>query len=111
MSGAPTAISTLAAVPSPLASSTAQASPAPGRVTLSGVLSVAIGDPPGGSGPARTAARLTEPNGTRWTLTFDDNVFRPAGNLLGWNLKRVNVEGVSTGQPNTIVVTSLTLAQ
>ena len=120
--------STVSALPTPLSRSTqtpppatpapelVQATPTPtppplaGHISLSGIIAVAIGDPQGGSGPARQAARIADATGKVWRLVFDDNVFRAPASLFDWNLKRVNVEGTLTGEADTVLVTFITLA-
>jgi hypothetical protein len=41
---------------------------------------------------------------------LDSNVFDAPASLFDWNLKHVNVEGMLTGEPDTALVTSITLA-
>ena len=77
---------------------------------ISGILAVAIGDPPGDTGRARQAATLRDASGKLWRLAFDSNVFPAPASLFDWSLKRVNVEGMLTGEPDTILVTSMVLA-
>jgi hypothetical protein len=77
------------------------------QVTLEGVFSMVIGDPPASGGTqARSIASLRVQD-QNWQLVFDDGVYRYPGNLLQLGATRVRVTGVVTG-PNLLIVTSLT---
>jgi hypothetical protein len=83
--------------------------PAPSSsVTLEGIFAAAIGDPPPGSAQqARVAATVTDSTGKIWRLEFSEEVATPPGGWLRLNLRQVRVEGTLTGQPDTILVSSI----
>jgi hypothetical protein len=89
---------------SPTTSSQAQE-----RETVSGRFAVVYGDPPPDSGqPARRSYTLTDKEGRRWTLTFDEGVYSPPGGAVAFNGKDVEVEGRRTGT-NRLLVLSMRL--
>jgi len=75
------------------------------RETVSGRFVVVYGDPPPDSGqPARRSYSLTDKEGRRWTLTFDESVYSPPGGIMAFNGKDVEVEGRRTGTNRLLVV-------
>ncbi|MGI8856529.1 MAG: hypothetical protein ACR2JW_12320 [Thermomicrobiales bacterium] len=65
---------------------------ASGQVTLSGVFSVVIGDPPPGSAlPPKTTYRLTDAAGKTTELRLDAKVLQAAGGSLALNRTQVTV--------------------
>jgi hypothetical protein len=81
--------------PTPTSSPTGTTAPspaAPGEIVVTGVLTVAIGDPPPGTdGSPMASATLVDDAGRRWVLVFAD--YQPSGGLLQYNLRRVTVRG------------------
>lgn len=85
------------------------ATPAQDRITITGRLVVVTGDPPPDSGlPARRNYSLTDQQGQRWTLTFDESVYPPPGAILSFNGKQVEVQGRRT-EVNRLRVESMRL--
>jgi len=105
--GTPTVTATLGA---PATTPVLPVPPVTGRVMISGILAVAIGDPPGESGRARQAASLRDASGKLWRLVFDGSVLPAPASLFDWNLQRVKVEGMLTAEPDTVLVISIALA-
>ena len=70
---------------------------------------VVFGDPPPDSGlPARMSYTLTDQQGRRWTLAFDESVYSPPGGILAFNGKEVEIAGTRTGS-NRLLVESMRL--
>jgi hypothetical protein len=79
------------------------------RETVRGRFVIVTGDPPPDSGqPARRSYILTDQQGRRWTLTFDESVYSPPGGISAFNGKDVEVEGRRTGT-NRLLVESMRL--
>jgi len=74
------------------------------RETLVGRLTIVFGDPPPDSGlPAQMRYTLTEREGRRWTLTFDERVYSPPGGVAAFKDKEVEVQGRRTGTDRLLV--------
>ena len=74
------------------------------RETARGRFVIIFGDPPPDSGrPAQRRYTLTEENGHRWTLIFDESVYTPPGGIESYNGKDVEVLGRVTGTDRLLV--------
>ena len=74
------------------------------RETARGRFVIVFGDPPPDSGrPAQRRYSLTEQNGRRWTLVFDETVYVPPGGIEPYNGKDVEVRGSVTGTDRMLV--------
>ena len=74
------------------------------RETARGRFAIIYGDPPPDSGlPSQRRFMLTEQNGRRWTLAFDDSVYTPPGGIESYNGKDVEVRGVVTSTDRLLV--------
>jgi hypothetical protein len=74
------------------------------RETVRGRFVITFGDPPPDSGrPSQRRYSLTEQNGRRWTLVFDESVYPPPGGVESYNGKDVEVHGIITGTDRLLV--------
>jgi hypothetical protein len=74
------------------------------RETVRGRFVIIYGDPPPDSGrPSQRRFTLTEQNGRRWTLAFDESVYTPPGGIESYNGKDVEVRGVMTSADRLLV--------
>lgn len=74
------------------------------RETARGRFVIIFGDPPPDSGrPSQRRYTLTEQNGRRWTLVFDESVYTPPGGVESYNGKDVEVHGRMTGADRLLV--------
>ena len=90
---------TPASNPPPATTGTAQ-----DRETIAGRFMIVFGDPPPDSGqPPKRLYTLTDQQGRRWTLTFDEKLYSPPGGVLEFNGKDVEVQGRRTGTDRLLV--------
>ena len=74
------------------------------REVVVGRLAIVYGDPPPDSGlPAQMRYILTERDGRRWTLTFDERVYAPPQGGAAFKDKEVEVQGRRTGSDRLLV--------
>ena len=74
------------------------------RETVRGRFVIIFGDPPPDSGrPSSRRYMLSEQNGRRWTLVFDESVYTPPGGIESYNGKDVEVRGRITGSDRLLV--------
>ena len=73
-------------------------------IAVSGVLDIIWGDPPPDTGlPPRMEYLLTDKQGQKWWLVFDESVYWPPGGLLAFNQKEVKVEGQLVAEDRILV--------
>lgn len=74
------------------------------RQTVRGRFVIIVGDPPPDSGrPSQRRYMLTDRDGRRWTLTFDESVYVPPGGIESYNGKDIEVHGIVTGSERLLV--------
>ena len=89
--------------------SPAASTPMQDRETVRGRFVIVTGDPPPDSGlPPRRSYILTDQQGQRWTLAFDESVYSPPGGISAFDGKDVEVAGRRTGT-NRLLVESMRL--
>ena len=80
------------------------------REIVRGRFVIIFGDPPPGSGrPSQRRYMLTDQDGRRWTLAFDETVYVPPGGIESYNGKDVEVRGTVTGTDRLLVESMRTL--